>query len=160
MALGIRSGILGPLDGYDIADNVPVIIQHGIVDTTRMGSGYFTIYGVAWETSDNGETNTTLTLQPRDDDDAPADELIATAPLSTTPEWEIGWEVPDPLVTFSRYFLNQTTGIAYYRDDDDDLYYERDTPGGVTYPEAMAVPAAPAVTSSTDSVIVDLQVTP
>lgn len=147
MALGIRSGIIGPLDGYDITDHLPISIEHGIVSTDAMGSGYWTIYGIAWETQDNGETNTTFTLQPRDDDSAPDAELIATAPLSLQLEWQIGWEDPNPLSTSSRYFLNQTTGIAYYRDDDDDLYYPIDSVGGTTNPEDPTAPAAPDVGS-------------
>lgn len=116
IGIGLRSGVLKPFHGYDICDSVPVAINHGAVDTDAFGSGYWTIYGVAWETEDNGSTNTILTLLPREDTSPADDSLIPSRPiLSNNQEWQIGWHAPDPLTVTARYWLDQSTGTVYSR---------------------------------------------
>lgn len=118
IGLGIRSGLLQPLNGYDICDTFPVAIIHGAVNTTKFGSGYWVCYGVTWEAGDDGSQQVVLTLLPRDDATAPSSDLITTHPISPQAEWQIGWKPPDPLKATSRYWLDQSTGIVYKRDDD------------------------------------------
>lgn len=112
IGLGIRSGVLNPLDGYDITDTIPVEIVHGAVDTTNFGSGYWVIWGVAWETSDSGETSTVLTILPREDTSSPDPDLINENPISTTPEWQIGYTAPSTDVHGS-WYMDQVTGQVY-----------------------------------------------
>lgn len=118
MAIGIRSGVIKPRDGYDLCDSIPVVIQHGVVDTTRFGSGFWTIMGIAWETGDDASTNTVLTLLPREDNTPPNPDLIPSLPISLQPEWQVGWQPPDPASITARFFLDQNTGIVWYRLDD------------------------------------------
>jgi hypothetical protein len=119
LALGVRSGVLLPLDGYDVTDAFPVDIDHGAVRTSAFGSGYWVCYGVSWEAGDNGSSNVTLTLLPREDTTAPDDDLIPTLPISPQAEWQIGWVPPDPLAgNTSRYWFDVSTGITYERQPD------------------------------------------
>lgn len=118
IALGIRSGFLAPLNGYDVTDTFPVSIIHGAVDTTRFGSGYWDCYAVAWEAGDDQEQVINLTLLPREDSTSPDADLIPTAPISPQAEWQLGWTPPDPVKASSQYWLDQNTGIVYVRDDD------------------------------------------
>ena len=73
---------------------------------------------MAWEASDDGSTNTILTLLPREDTVAPDPDLIPSAPINPQAEWQIGWTPPDPLTATSKYWLDQTTGVVYTRQDD------------------------------------------
>lgn len=118
IALGIRSGFLGPLSGYDVTDTFPVDIVDGAVDTSRFGSGYWDCYAVAWEAGDDQEQIINLTLLPREDATSPDADLIPTQELSPQAEWQLGWTPPDPVKASSRYWLDQNSGIVYYRDDD------------------------------------------
>ena len=60
IALGLRRRtVMLPFDGYDIGDHLPVNIKRGVVDTTRYGSGYWTLMGVEWRVSP------TATARPR-----------------------------------------------------------------------------------------------
>lgn len=117
VALAVRSGFLRPREGYDVTDDFPVDIRHGAVNTDNYGSGYWTCWAVEWTASDNGEQNTTLTLMPREDTTSPDADLIDSVPLSTQPEWQIGWDVPGPLARAYRW-LNQTTGQVWELDDE------------------------------------------
>lgn len=117
LGLALRSGVLGPMAGYDVCDVVPVNIVHGAIDTNRFGSGYWAILAVAWEAGDDASQNTILTLAPREDSTAPDDDLLQTAGnTSTQAEWQIGWTPPNPLEATSKYWLDQSTGKVYVRD--------------------------------------------
>lgn len=118
IGLGIRTGLLQPLNGYDICDTFPVAIIHGAVNTTKFGSGNWVLYGVTWEAGDDASQIVTLTLLPRDDATAPSTDLIDAKPISPQPEWQVGWSPPDPLKATSKYWLDQSTGQVYRRDDD------------------------------------------
>lgn len=121
IALAVRSGVLRPLDGYDVTDAIPVHIQHGAVDTTAFGSGYWVIYAVTWEAMDDGSQNVTLTLSPRDDTAAPSTDLVTDPNVQTQAEWQIGWTDPDTAKATSRYWLDQSTGQVWVRDDEGNL---------------------------------------
>ncbi|HET7070153.1 MAG TPA: hypothetical protein VFI40_04970 [Nocardioides sp.] len=132
LALAVRSGVLSPLDGYDICDALPVAIQHGAVDTTRFGSGYWVAYGVAWEAGGERGTDSSqavnLTLLPRDDTTAPDPDLIPGRPISTQAEWQVGWVPPDPLGLLQlRYALD----AGYLMDDDLVMDALRTSPGRI-----------------------------
>lgn len=97
MGLGLRSGVLQPLDGYDICDVFPVSIEHGAISTSAMGSGYWAAMAIAWEASDQGQQITTLTFQPREDTVAPDTDLLTLSPINPQDYWQIGWVEPSPL---------------------------------------------------------------
>jgi hypothetical protein len=125
MGLALRSGLLLPLDGYDLCDTVPVSIDHGVVDTSAWGGGYWTIVGVTFQTgiaSGNEKTNTdepvvTLSLTPREDTVAPDTDLIPTRPISPQAEWQVGYTPPDVVNASARYWLDQNTGKVYVRNE-------------------------------------------
>jgi len=87
VALGLRVNGLEPLDGYDLMDSIPVTIQRGAVDTTRYGSGYWTILGVEWKLYPDGHEDLTLAIKPREDSTPPDPDLIPSKPVSSGPEW-------------------------------------------------------------------------
>ena len=116
VGLGIRSGVLQPLDGYDVTDVFPVYIKHGSVDTTKWGSGYWACMAVTWEADDNGKQAVTLTLQPREDSTPPSSDLLTLRKISPQREWQVGWKPPDPLKATSVYWLDQSTRKVYIRD--------------------------------------------
>jgi hypothetical protein len=118
MGLGIRSGFLQPLDGYDITDSFPVSIKHGAVDTERFGSGFWDCYAIAWEAGDQQQQSTNLTFLPREDTSSPDADLIPSSAISPQAEWQLGWTPPDITKATSKYWLDQNTGIVYLRDDD------------------------------------------
>lgn len=88
IALGLRSEVLSPFDGYDIADSVPINIQRGAIDTTRWGSGYWSIYGVEWRVKQDGSAETTLVVSPKEvaqaiNADTLTDNEALPAPIET-----------------------------------------------------------------------------
>lgn len=87
VALGLRVSGLEPLDGYDLMDNIPVEIVRGAVDTTRYGSGYWTILGTEYRLSPDGHEELTLTIKPREDSTPPDPDLIPSHPISGGSEW-------------------------------------------------------------------------
>jgi hypothetical protein len=87
VALGLRVSGLEPLDGYDLMDNIPVEIVRGAVDTTRYGSGYWTILGTEYRLSPDGHEELTLAIKPREDSTPPSSDLIPSSPISGAPEW-------------------------------------------------------------------------
>ena len=118
MAIAIRTGLLKPFDGYDIGDALPVAIKHGAIDTSKFGSGYYNIWAVAWEAQDNGSQNVILTLLPREDTVAAAQDLIDGSVISPQAEWQIiPSGVPDPTVHTAGKVLSQSRGIVYTRND-------------------------------------------
>lgn len=118
MGIGVRTGLLRPLDGYDVCDDFPVAIRHGAVNTDNYGSGYWTLWAVAWEAMDDGTFDVALTLSPREDTVAPDDDLIDSVPISTQPEWQMGWQPPGNLNPRpgTRRYLDQNTGKTYTLD--------------------------------------------
>lgn len=119
IALGLRSGVLQPRDGYELLDQFPVDIEHGSVSTDAFGSGYWVAVGITWQALQRGDLNTTLTLHPREDTTAPDGDLLGLQPLSEQSEWQIGWNQPGAITASttatSRYWLDQTTGKVYVR---------------------------------------------
>jgi hypothetical protein len=95
VALGIRVDSLDIKDGWDIGDSFPLRIQRGVVDTTRYGSGYWTIWGWTWQSYPDGHTDTGLTILPREDGTPLRPDLIGSKPiLSNKPIWHVGYGVP------------------------------------------------------------------
>lgn len=117
MAVAVRVGFLKPLDGYNVTDELPVAIDHGVVNTANYGSGYYNVWAVAWEAGDDASQQTILTLLPREDSTSPDEDIVDAREISTQQEWQIGWTPPDPIVVTARYYLDQTTGIVYFRND-------------------------------------------
>ena len=117
IAIGIRTEYLPVLQGYDICDVFPLRILDGAVDTDAFGSGYWTAAAVAWEGTDIGEQSIVITFLPREDASAPDPNLIPSVPVSTQPEWQLGWTPPDPSKATSKFWLDQTTGKVWVRDD-------------------------------------------
>lgn len=115
VALGLRSGVLQPRDGYDLMDQFPVDIEHGSVSTSAFGSGYWVAVGITWQALQRGDLNTTLTLRPREDGTAPSADLLTLQEISAQAEWQIGWQPPAALPVVSRYWLDQNTGKVYIR---------------------------------------------
>lgn len=117
IALGLRSGFLQPRDGYDLLDQFPVDIEDGSVSTSAFGSGYWVVVGITWQALQRGDLNTTLTLHPREDLEAPDTDLLVGVPISTQAEWQIGWTPPTVISPTSKYWANQDTGKVYIRTD-------------------------------------------
>jgi hypothetical protein len=116
LGVGLREGVLQPRDGYELCDVFPVDIEHGAVSTSAMGSGYWAAVGITWVADgQKGGQNTILTLLPREDGTAPSTDLLQLEAISPQAEWQIGWAPPNPLLATARYWLDQTTGIAYTR---------------------------------------------
>ena len=142
MGIGLRSGVLQPFDGYDICDSFPVDINYGNVNTANFGSGYWDCMGVTWQVdAKTGHQITTLTLNPRQDDTPPSNDLVTLSPISPQQEWQVGWANPDPTVETAMKFVNQTTGIVFYRQDDGS--YSSGTPGDTTTPPTPSDIIAP-----------------
>lgn len=121
VGLGLRSGILGPRDGYDLCDIFPISIDHGSVDTTAFGSGYWVAVGITWEASDQGQQHTILTFRPREDGTGPSTDLMRLTDISPQSEWQVGWTPPDVVNATSKYWLDQNTGIVYQQTHDEPL---------------------------------------
>jgi len=118
IAIGIRTEFLKPLQGWDITDTFPLTIKDGAIDTTQFGSGIWAAYAAAWEATDIGEQSLVITFLPREDSSAPNANLLQSSPISPQAEWQLGWVPPDPLVTSSKYYLDQSSGIVYARQSD------------------------------------------
>lgn len=122
IAIGIRTQYLAPLQGWDITDVFPVLIQDEAVDTTRLGSGYWAAMAAAWEATDVGGQSVVITLLPREDQSSPNPDLLPSdGNISTQPEWQIGWKAPDPLKATSKFWIDQSTGQVYTRNADNTL---------------------------------------
>ena len=118
IGLGLRSGVLQPRDGYDLLDLFPVDIEHGAVHTSAFGhDGLWVAVGITWQALERGDLNTTLTLRPKLGGSSASDDLLTSVPMSTQKEWQIGWTDPNPLILAARYWLNQTTGKVFARQD-------------------------------------------
>ena len=117
IAIGIRTEHIAPLQGWDVCDVFPMRIKDGAIDTDAFGSGYWAAFAAAWEATDIGQQSLVITFMPREDTSSPDPDLIQGSPISPQPEWQLGWQPPDPLKATSLYWLDQTTGKVYYRND-------------------------------------------
>ena len=88
VALGLRVSGIEVFDGWNLLDSVPIEIQRGAVDTTRYGSGYWTIQGVEYRLEPDGHDELTLAVKPREDTTAPDPDLIPSHPVSNAEEWD------------------------------------------------------------------------
>jgi hypothetical protein len=111
VAIGIRTEFLAPLQGWDVCDVFPLRIDDGAIDTDRFGSGYWAAYACAWEATDIGEQSLVITFLPREDATAPDADLIPSRPISTQPEWQLGWVPPNPLAAH-QIALSHDTGYV------------------------------------------------
>lgn len=158
LALALRIGQMMPFDGYNIADHIPVNIVRGAMDTRAWGTGrsagYFTIYGVAFEASDDGHWATMLNLLPcqKADDNTnstpdPADATPVEGDQATLPqESGSGIGAPsgggstgspgdppigDPADPDVRTYTDVVTGIVYDYNEDTGLWVARPGTGYV-----------------------------
>ena len=102
-------------DGWDICDSVPVRIQRGVVDTTRYGSGYWTIWGWTWQSYPDGHADMGLTILPREDTVPPSSDLIPSKPiLSKQDDWVVkaGPPVVDDPETFTGWPLTHVDSLT------------------------------------------------
>lgn len=114
IALGIRSGVLNPRDGYDVCDAFPIDIEDGSVSTDAFGSGYWTVLGVTWTCdAKDGKQITSLTFTPREDTTPPDTDLLVLKPISPQREWQVGWAPPT-----SRINLHISHDTGLYMDED------------------------------------------
>lgn len=105
VALALRVGALDVKDGWDICDSVSVIIQRGVIDTTRYGSGFWTIVGWAWRLYPDGHTDLILSLVPRDDNFPPDTTILSDG----TTIHDAGPESPGP--TLDVFVRHCTTDV-------------------------------------------------
>jgi hypothetical protein len=94
VALAIRVSGLDPFDGWDLLDSVPVFIQDGVVDTTRYGSGYWTIWAVEWYVYPDGHDELRLTVRPKGDKAGIEPDLIPSDPIHFKTDWKWGHGEP------------------------------------------------------------------
>lgn len=118
VALGIRVGSFDVKDGWDVTDSVIVDIKRGVVDTSLWGSGYWTIWGWAWTLDPDGHADLTLSVLPREDETAPDPNLIPSAPILATPEWQVGYGFPDSSTNSSHWYVDTSTGNVWEKQDD------------------------------------------
>lgn len=146
VALGLRTDAILPFDGYDITDNVPVHIKRGVVDTTRYGSGYWSILGVEWRVYPDGHSETTLVVLPKEDGVPPNPDLIPSDPSAGLggSEWEIGYEPPVQGVNTGKLYLDLTTGITYIQNPDG-TFSVLDSPTQVTPPDGLSLTTSMAL---------------
>jgi hypothetical protein len=143
IGLGLRTGVMRPLDGWNICDAFPVDIEDGSVSTSAFGSGYWIAVAATWTV--DGKTNqetTTITFSPREDAVAPDTDLLTLKPISPQAIWQVGWEPPTTIQTVlialdtgllmdddhnmddthstntGRFFFDATTGRTYELDPD------------------------------------------
>jgi hypothetical protein len=144
VAIGIRTQYVAPLQGWDVCDVFPLRIVDGALDTDALGSGYWAAYAAAWEATDIGQQSLVITFMPREDTSAPDPDLLKSQPISTQPEWQLGWTPPDPLKVSSKYYLDQTTGIVYEQQ-----------PDGTYLPTASPIHGAPFAPVLSSAIIID-----
>lgn len=138
VALGLRVDALGPKDGWDIADSLRVDVVRGVVDTNRYGSGYWTCWGWAFRVFPDGHSDLTLSLLPREDDEAPDLDLIEGSPINPGDNWTIGYAPPVVGTTTGVLFFDASTGITYELQDDGS-WAILDSPDVPTAPTGLAI---------------------
>ena len=148
IALGLRTDAILPFDGYDIGDHLPVHIKRGVVDTTRYGSGYWTLLGVEWRVFPDGHSETSLVVLPKEDGSTPNPDLIPSVPVEDGglggQEWEIGYVPPEQAINTGKLYLDLTTGITYVLQPDG-TYLPLDSPAQVTPPSGLSLSTSMAV---------------
>jgi len=118
VAIPIAVDNLEFLDGYDVMDSFPLVINHGVVNTDAYGSGMYTILGVAWRLYPDGHTDLVLSITPKEDGEPVNPDLITDGdPILSESDWQIK-RVPPTLLDSGKYWLDQTTGITYMWDQD------------------------------------------
>jgi len=152
IALGIRVDGILPFDGYDITDNVRVVIQRGVVDTTRYGSGYWSVLGTEWVVYPDGQTETTLVILPKEDAVPPDPDLIPSDPILAGREWEVGYEPPVQGVNTGKLYLDLTTGITYVLQADGS-YVIAGQPDVVPPPQGLSIYTANVIGSNGEPVV-------
>ena len=152
VALGLRVDALMPFDGYDIGDNIPLDIKRGVVDTTRMGSGYWSILGIEWKTYSDGHTENTLVVLPKEDQVAPDPDLIPSVPILSGTEWEVGYEPPVQGVNVGKLYLDLTTGITYVLQPDGS-YAVADTPPTVPIPTGLTITTSNTLNANGEPIV-------
>jgi len=149
MGIGIRVGSLGIKDMWDICDSVPILIQRGVVDTTRFGSGYWTIWGWNWQSYPDGHADLNLTLAPRQDTVPPNPDLIPSEPILDTPDFATGVGPPDdtaypPVYSMAPFlYLDVETGDVYEKDEDTGEWEVTGSLAGPAGPEGPPGPEGP-----------------
>lgn len=130
MALGLRVRGLGPFDGWDITDSVPIDIVRGVVDTGHFapdppgsptaGLSWWTIWGTEWRWYPDGHDELTLVVRPREDSNPPDPDLVIAKPFEPTPEWTLAPGAPDAatLSPLTAFYLDTETNDVYERVDD------------------------------------------
>ena len=94
IALGLRVQGVSLFDGWDLLDNVPLVIDDGVVDTGNYGSGYWTIWGCEYRLFPDGHDEVTLVLRPKGDGAAIDANLIDSDPIHMQAEWKFGQGAP------------------------------------------------------------------
>lgn len=139
LALHLRPGALAIKDGWDICDSVLVDIDRGVVSTTRMGSGYWTIWGWTWELKPDGEEDITLSLLPKEDASAPDLDLIPSSPIASNKgDWQIEARDPDDELDVGIFtHVNSNTGHIFQRDTTNGGWVDRTE--GLPYNPAIII---------------------
>jgi hypothetical protein len=97
-------------------DRFIVDIEHAAIDTTNFGhDGEWVCYGITWQGLERGDSNTTLTLLPKESGSSPSADLLVSQPMSTQREWQVGYTAPNPLTVTARFWLDRNTGKVYSR---------------------------------------------
>lgn len=129
MALGLRVHGLGPFDGWDLTDSVPIDIVRGVVDTGHYapdvdGLSWWTIWGTEWRLSPDQHDELTLVVRPREDALPPDPDLVVSKPFVPTPEWTLGHGAPVPatMAALSLYYMDADTGDVYALDEGTGTY--------------------------------------
>jgi hypothetical protein len=62
LAIGLRLGQLGPFDGYELADSIPIYINRGIVSLNDL----YTVWGLEWIAKKDGSEDLFLDVLPKE----------------------------------------------------------------------------------------------
>lgn len=117
VALGLRVVGLEPFEGWDLMDVVPVDIVHGVVNTNSYGSGYWVIWGTEYRVYPDGHDELTLVLRPKEDEQAPDEDLIDSDPPTGSDDWTSGCGEPD-VVQEGDWYYDRCSGETWRKDDD------------------------------------------
>ncbi len=154
VGLGLRSDTLGIKDGWDIGDSVPVVIQRGPVDTTTMGSGYWTIWGWAALIHDDGHTDLVLSLTPKEPAVGTDADISSTQTVTPVPPVSVHDTDPDTTVPAGSQgtWVNSTTGHVWRVDPETGLWYDATAAGEFTaLGSAVAEPVPHGSMGSTET---------
>ena len=144
LALNLRPSSFAIKDGWDITDSILVDIRRGVVDTGRMGSGYWTVWGWTWELKPDGHELVTLSVLPKEDNSAPEEDLIASDPIHGDAVWQVDDGPPTDSIESDFYFDNEANTI-YIRGapvDDEPGPWEVYSPASPVFDPATCAPGA------------------